>query len=87
MRLPEEPDIPPQINIVPIDANNRVFLNRQALKIEDLPKSVRTLIGNQPEALVVLNADERVSHGQVISVMDRLRTVPGVRLAIQAERL
>lgn len=133
MRLPEEPDLPPQINIVPmidvifailtffimsslsltrsqglpvnlprattieqqtanqqitvtIDVNRRLFLNRLPLQIENLAQQVKGLMGSQVEALVIINADEQVPHGQVIAVMDRLRTVPGVRLAIQAER-
>jgi biopolymer transport protein ExbD len=43
-------------------------------------------MGKNPNAVVVINADERVSHGQVIAVMDRLRLIPGVRLAIAAQR-
>jgi biopolymer transport protein ExbD len=32
--------------------------------------------------LVVLNADESISHGQAIAVMDRLRQIPNLRMAI-----
>jgi biopolymer transport protein ExbD len=31
---------------------------------------------------VVLNADESISHGQAIAVMDRLRQIPNLRMAI-----
>jgi biopolymer transport protein ExbD len=131
MRLPEEPDIPPQINIVPmidvifalltffimstlyltrsnglpvslprsstseaqsqsaivvtINQQGQLFLNQQSILLSDLPTQINTLKGNKQQALVIVNADERVSHGQVITVMDRLRTIPGVRLAIAAQ--
>jgi biopolymer transport protein ExbD len=132
MRLPEEPDIPPQINIVPmidvifalltffimsslyltrsaglpvnlpkaataesqtqpnqivitLDAAGQLTLNRQPITLEALQPQVRTLIGNG-QATVVVNADERVSHGQVIAVMDQVRQIPGARLAIAAQR-
>ncbi|HIK13831.1 MAG TPA: biopolymer transporter ExbD [Leptolyngbyaceae cyanobacterium M33_DOE_097] len=133
MRLPEEPDIPPQINIVPmidvifailtffivsslyltrsqglpvnlprantaeqqsaneqvtvtVKAEGQLFLNRQPVGLSDLTTRVQTLTAQTPETLVVISADEKVPHGQVIAVMDRLRNLPNVRLAIQAER-
>lgn len=132
MRLPEEPDHPPQINIVPmidvifalltffimstlsltrspglpvslpkavtaqtqsqsqivvtVDRRGRISLNRQPAQLSDLQTRIRAIMGSTPSALVVINADERVSHGQVIAVMDQLRLIPGVKLAISAQR-
>jgi len=132
MRLPEEPDLPPQINIVPmidvifailtffimstlylsrseglpvnlpkavtaqtqsqsqivvtIDAQGQLALNRQPTQLSDLQSRVKALMGSKQPALVVINADERVSHGKVVTVMDQLRQIPGVRLAIAAQR-
>jgi biopolymer transport protein ExbD len=132
MRLPEEPDLPPQIYIVPmidvifalltffimstlfltrseglpinlpkagtaeaqkstsvtvtLDQQGKLFLNRQPTTLKALTGQVQTIIGTQPQTLVIVSADERVSHGQVITVMDRLRLLPGVRLAIATQR-
>nr|WP_290226488.1 biopolymer transporter ExbD [Trichocoleus desertorum] len=132
MRLPTEPDIPPQINIVPmidvifailtffilsslyltrseglpvslpqaataqvqnatrititIDPQGQIALNRQAIQLEALETGVRGLIPSGQEALVILNADENVRHGQVVQVMDRLRRILGARLAIAAQK-
>ncbi|UBF28347.1 biopolymer transporter ExbD [Kovacikia minuta CCNUW1] len=131
MRLPEEPDVSPQINIVPmidvifalltffimstlylsrstglpvslpnasttesqtkseivvtIDQKGQISLNQQSVLLNDLPAQVRTLKGNHQQALVIINADARVSHGQVITVMDQLRSIQGVKLAIAAQ--
>ncbi|HEY9895468.1 MAG TPA: biopolymer transporter ExbD [Candidatus Sericytochromatia bacterium] len=132
MRLPEEPDNPPQLNILPmidvifalltffilstlsltrseglpvnlpkaataqsqsssqivvtLNQQGQLTLNRQPAQLGDLQTRIRALMGKNPNAVVVINADERVSHGQVIAVMDRLRLIPGVRLAIAAQR-
>lgn len=132
MRLPEEPDNPSQITIVPmidvlfalltffivstlsltrsaglpvnlpkavtaqmqtqsqivvtVNQQGQLAINRQPAQLGDLQTRVRTLMGTNPNALVVINADERVSHGQVIAVMDQLRLIPGVKLAIAAQR-
>ncbi|BAY24390.1 biopolymer transport protein ExbD/TolR [Calothrix sp. NIES-2100] len=133
MRLPDEPDIPAQINIVPmidvifailtffimstlfltrseglpvnlpkaasaqqqkssepinvtVDADGKISLNRKSVTLDVLSEQVRTLMGTTPEALVIINADERVTHGQVVAVMDKLRQVKGAKLAIATQK-
>lgn len=71
---------------VTIDEQGNVFLDRQPIQIEDLAAQVTALVGQQQEQLVVINADEKVEHGQVIAVMDQLRSVEGVKLGISARR-
>ncbi|MDZ8107575.1 MAG: biopolymer transporter ExbD [Nostoc sp. DedQUE12a] len=133
MRLQDEPDIPAQINIVPmidvifailtffimstlfltrseglpvnlpkaatakqqqvpskititVDEQGVVSLNRKPIAVDDLTQQVRSLIGSNSEMLVIINADEKVGHGQVVAVMDRVREVPGAKLAIATQR-
>ena len=71
---------------VTINADGEIALNRQPIALSEIENRVRSLVGSSTESLVVINADERVSHGQVVSVMDRLRQIQGVKLAIAAER-
>ena len=71
---------------VTINADGEIALNRQPIALSEIENRVRSLVGSSTESLVVINADERVPHGQVVSVMDRLRQVQGVKLAIAAER-
>jgi biopolymer transport protein ExbD len=71
---------------VTVDAQGNVFLNRQPTTVQDLPAKVKAVMENRSEALVVVNADEKVPHGQVIAVMDQLRTVQGVKLGISTRR-
>lgn len=72
--------------VVTVDVQGIIYLNRQPIELEDLAASVGDLVGEKQEALVVINADTRVSHGAVVSVIDRLNQVNGVKLAIAAER-
>ena len=67
---------------VTIDNDGNVFLDRQPIIVEELAEQVKASMANQPESLVVINADEKVEHGQVIAVMDQLRSVEGVKLGI-----
>lgn len=74
-----------QINVT-ILANGEIALNRQPIALEALEEGVRTLLGSTPQSLVIINADARVPHGLVVSVMDRLRQIQGVKLAIAAQK-
>ncbi|MBV5261429.1 biopolymer transporter ExbD [Synechococcus moorigangaii CMS01] len=71
---------------VTVDATGNIFLNQNALELTALQESVRSLIANAPETLVIINADEAVSHGAVIEVMDELRQIEGAKLAIAAKK-
>lgn len=128
MRLPEEPDLPPQIYIAPlidvvfalltffiistlfltrsqglpvalpraitaesqkapqivvtINQKGELAVDKKSIVIDTLPAAVREILKRNPKAVVIVQADERVSHGQVITVMDRLRSIPGIRLGI-----
>jgi biopolymer transport protein ExbD len=132
MRLPQEPDLPAQINIVPmidvvfalltffimsslvlsrseglpvnlptartstgqgnpevtvtIAPNGDLRLNQTATSLNQLTPQVQRLLQSNPDKRVVIKADERVSHGQFIAVMDRIRQVPGAKLAIATKR-
>lgn len=70
---------------VTVDEQGNVFLDSEPIRVEDLAEQVKTLTGSQ-EQLVVINADEKVEHGQVIAVMDQLRSVEGVKLGVSTRR-
>ena len=132
MRLPEEPEVPFQINIIPmidvvfailtffitatlvlnrteglpvslpqatttktqtqnkvvvtLDAQGNLFLNRQPIALEQLEAQVRSLMSKEKQNIVVINADENVSHGKAIAVMDRIRNIEGVKMAIATKK-
>jgi biopolymer transport protein ExbD len=72
--------------VVTIDKAGAIFLNREAIQIDALVAAVQAQVVTGKQPIVVLNADEAVNHGQVIAVMDRLRAIQGVRMAIATQR-
>jgi len=129
MRLPDEPDNIPQINIVPmidvvfailtflivsslslskseglpvnlpkastsqvqdspakitvtLDAQGKFMVDKKLVNLEQIESTVRQVMGSNPSALIVLNADKSVYHGNVVEVMDRLRRIKGAKLGI-----
>jgi len=72
--------------VVTIDQEGELFLDRQPIVLEDLTTQTQALVESGEPPLVVINADAAVNHGQVVAVMDRLRAIEGVRLAIATQR-
>lgn len=80
-----EPQQNVQINIT-IEADGDMFIDRQPIQLEQLKGKLTELVKPESDSLVIINADEKVEHGQVVKVMDRLRQVPGVKMAISATK-
>ncbi len=132
MRLPDEPDRPPQINIVPmidvifailvyfivsslfltrseglpvnlpqattvqlqktkqitvsLDQKGTLVVDNQPTQLTQLKSKVENLIKSEQTTVVVIKADKIVSHGQVVDVLDQLRQIPQVQIAIAAKK-
>ncbi len=129
MRIPDEPESIPQINIVPLidvtfailtffivsslslskseglpvnlpkastsqvqdspakitvtlDAQGKFMVDKKLVSLDQIESTVRQVMGSNPSALIVLNADKSVYHGNVVEVMDRLRRIKGAKLGI-----
>ncbi|MCC5670081.1 biopolymer transporter ExbD [Nostoc sp. CHAB 5784] len=81
----KQQQVPTRITIT-VDEKEQVSLNRKPIAVDDLTAQVRTLVGSNPEVLVIINADEKVDYGRVVAVMDRVRQVEGAKLAIATQR-
>lgn len=132
MRLPEEPDLPPRINILPmidvifailvfflvsslyltrseglsvnlpraktaqlqksqpitvsLNSQGKLTINSNPTQLEQLKTQIEKLLSNDSSTTVIVNADKTVEHGQVVDVIDQLRQIPQVQLAIAAKK-
>ena len=80
-----EPEQSVQLNIT-IEPDGKMFLDRQPIELDNLKAALTEKIEPNSESVVIINADEKVEHGQVVKVMDRLRQVPGAKMAIAADK-
>ena len=69
---------------ITIDKFGNLFINRNKILLDELEQSLFNLI-NQKSKFVVLSADKNVSHGVVINVLDLLRSVEGLKIAISTK--
>ena len=63
-----------------------MFLDRQPIELENFQDGLIEKIQPGFEFLVIINADEKVQHGAVVKVMDRLVQVLGAKMAIAADK-
>jgi biopolymer transport protein ExbD len=73
--------------VVTIEKDGNLALNKQNIQLEQLEPQIKELMGKNTQAIVIVNADEKVEHGQVVKVMDKVRQIEGAKLAIATERL
>ncbi len=67
---------------VVISATNRLFLNERPVEMEDLANRFREEARLNRQTQILIQADEQVSHGTVVRVMDLARSAGLHRLAI-----
>lgn len=64
---------PAQITVA-LDRRGTVYLDGQAVSREDLPARLAAKIDGRPEMSVILNADSVSQHGQVVEILDTIRS-------------
>ena len=69
---------------ITIDKIGNLFINQKKILLSDLRTTILNLIDKNSQ-VVVLNADKNVSHGVVIKVLDSLRSVKGLNIAISTK--
>ncbi len=68
--------------VVSITENNVLYMNNKLIDPDKLSESIREEIGKNIDSLVVLEADQNISHGKVVRVMDLIKKGGAERIAI-----
>ncbi|GAB4361018.1 MAG: hypothetical protein Fur0042_30540 [Cyanophyceae cyanobacterium] len=89
VNLPRAASATPQQNrkvVVVIAPDGTLAVNRQPVTLGRLRAAVQTQLVAGERVLVAIAADETVDYGQVVAVMDRLRTLDGIQLGMATQR-
>ena len=73
------------INIF-IDKTGVIYLNQKKIITDQISSVIANLIV-ESNNLVVLHADKNASHGDVINVLDELRSINGLKIAISTKSI
>ncbi|MBP8717944.1 MAG: biopolymer transporter ExbD [Candidatus Atribacteria bacterium] len=68
--------------VVTITENNVLYLNNSLVDPNQLSEKVKNELDNNPNSLVVLEADQNITHGKVVRVMDLIKKGGAERIAI-----
>lgn len=68
--------------IVVMDKDSNIFIDEHTVSIEQLLNIFSTAAQKNKDTLVIIQADQEVSHGNVVRMMDRAKKAGLVRLAI-----
>lgn len=71
---------------VTIQPDGTVALDQQAIELGSLRSAIQDSLQPNQIAIITLKADKEVYHGDVIAVMDELRTIEGAKLGVATER-
>ncbi len=72
---------------VTVTKERTIAINRQPVNLEQVQTQLSKLVQPGVESLVLVNADEKAYHGDVVAVMDRISQVEGVKLAIAVNKV
>lgn len=68
-----------------ITKDNRVFLERRLVTLEELESRLKGAAQRNPQTMVIIQADAKSLHGKVVEVMDIAKTSGLNRLAIATQ--
>ena len=71
---------------ISIDKGGNLFINKKRTRLQEMKVKVVNLT-NKNKNLVVLNADKNISHGYVISVLDVLRSIDGLKIGLSTKSI
>ncbi|MEM6252536.1 MAG: biopolymer transporter ExbD [Cyanobacteria bacterium P01_D01_bin.156] len=67
---------------VTVDDDGQISLNREPIEVDSLKSTILNQVDPGQVVVVTIHADEDASHGQVVKVMDEVRTIDDAKLAI-----
>ena len=72
--------------IVTVDKDGHITLDNRPVSLEEASDLMKQHMTENANAAVVLQADKGTAHGQVVAVMDMLKSAGVKRLAIAAKQ-
>lgn len=72
--------------ILTVDAEGHITMDNKPVSYDEAFDMMKKHISENSNAAVILQADKRTAHGQVVAVMDMLKAAGVKRLAIAAEQ-
>ncbi len=71
---------------VTVMPDGTLALNKQTIPLDQLESNVRSLMRATQQTVVIINADTAVTHGNVVAVLDQVKKIDGIKVAIATKK-
>ena len=71
--------------VISIDLEERIFIDQKLIDISLIKNEILSNIKNNKNRKVIIRADKDVKYGKVISILDILRKLDGIRIGVSTE--
>ena len=71
--------------VITLDLKDRIFVDEKLLEIGLIKNEILSKIKNTKNRKVIIRADKDVKYGKVISILDILRKLDGIRIGVSTE--
>ena len=71
--------------VITLDLGNRIFIDEKLLDISLIKNEILSKIKNNKNRKVIIRADKDVKYGEVISILDILRKLDGIKIGVSTE--
>ena len=71
--------------VITLDLKNRIFVDEKLLEISSIKNEILSKIKNNKNRKVIIRADKDVKYGKVISILDILRKLDGIKIGVSTE--
>ena len=71
--------------IITVDKNGKIYFNSNEIALINISELIQTNIKFIEEPLIILRADISVKHGFIIELLDELRKIENLKIAIATE--
>ena len=71
--------------VITLDLEDRIFIDEKLLDISLVNNEILSKIKNTNNRKIIIRADKNVKYGQVISILDILRKLDGIKIGVSTE--
>ena len=71
--------------VISIDLEERIFIDQKLIDISLIKNEILSNIKNNKNRKVIIRADKNIKYGKVISILDILRKLDGIRIGVSTE--
>ena len=67
-----------------IDSQSRIYINKELIEISNIKQKIGSLSSDEL-SLVIIRGDKEVNYGKIVEVLDIVRNIKNIKIAISTE--